>query len=133
FGYMSVSPFVCWARRDIRRENSMSKIAEYSPLQAIKVPSLATEVEPEGLIVIVGPNSSGKTHFLRDVAKAVMGTETSLVVCESVALQPPTDGKIFTQDLLDQKLLRPGPDKGRAKLGRPHFGTGARGPDVNPD
>src|SRR5438105_11683931 len=87
---------------------TMSPVAEYNPVHAVKVPGVeagVVEAETKGLFVIVGPNSSGKTLFLRDVENALLATGQQPVVCQAMFLQRPTDCNSFIQDLLAQRQL----------------------------
>jgi hypothetical protein len=106
----------------------MSRIAEYNPLHAVRVPGAdghVLEVETKGLFVIVGPNSSGKTLFLKDIENALLATGEQPVVCTEVFLQRPADCNSFVQDLLAQGLVQAG-EPGHVKIASPHFGTGGR-------
>lgn len=47
-----------------------------------------TSVNPRGLIVVVGPNSSGKTSLLRELHAAASGVPRELVVAERISFSP---------------------------------------------
>ncbi len=80
-------------------------IADYRPLKSIVVPQIGS-VEPKGLVLVVGPNSSGKTQFLRDIQGRMLGSTRQLVVCESVAVEPIADIDLFLSALLDAGHIR---------------------------
>jgi predicted ATPase len=103
----------------------VSKIAEYNPIHALKVPGLAEAVETCGLVVIVGPNSSGKTLLLKDIENTLIGTGQKPIVCQELCVKKPVNGGLFIQDLLEQKLLRP-KDANTVIAGRPHVGRSQR-------
>jgi hypothetical protein len=100
----------------------MSRIAEYNPLVALKIPGIEEAVEAKGLVVIVGPNSSGKTLLLKDIESKLIGVEQKFVVCLQMKLKRPSDFRVFINDLLEQKLME---RKGvNIKIARPYFGKG---------
>lgn len=93
----------------------MSKLVDYNPLSKLKFGGIEIE-NPSGLIVVTGPNSSGKTHLLRDIENYLLTGETAGgVVCKLVSPRRPDDAKVLFQDLLERQLIRniPG-DQGRA-------------------
>ncbi len=55
---------------------------EQSPISDILISGLRLPLS--GLIVIVGPNSSGKTNLLRELHAAISGTDRALVVAEEI-------------------------------------------------
>lgn len=80
-------------------------LSGYNPLAAIQI--RATTIDrPRGLIVVVGPNNSGKTQFLRDIEKIITSHRDSRVVITSVAPQLPVDGEKFVNDLLKERYVR---------------------------
>jgi hypothetical protein len=82
----------------------MSKLADYNPLAKLKFGGI--EIDPSGLIVITGPNSSGKTHLLRDIEKYLLTGVPDGVVCKHVNPRRPDDPGVLFQDLLDRQLIR---------------------------
>jgi energy-coupling factor transporter ATP-binding protein EcfA2 len=98
----------------------MSRIADYNPLVAIKIPGVPGEIKTTGLVVIVGPNSSGKTLLLRDIENILTGNESKPIVCQDALLARPDDLGALLDDLLTNKLLE---KKGqRLVTARPHLG-----------
>lgn len=59
---------------------------ERSPVSTIVLPGISVNLQ--GLIVLVGPNSSGKTNLLRDVHAAASGSPRTLVVAERINYRP---------------------------------------------
>jgi hypothetical protein len=110
----------------------MSKIADYNPLRSVKIPGVSgpIEVEAKGLVVIVGPNSSGKTRLLRDIETTLTGIGQDPVVCQEAYLQRPEDCAVFLNDLLEQRMLEPNPgeprERGSVRVASPYYGTGMR-------
>lgn len=71
-------------------EQQMPTIAELNPLKSIAIPNVG-RIEPKGLVLVIGPNSAGKTQFLRDIQGRMLGQPRKLVVCDDVSIgHPPT-------------------------------------------
>jgi Cation transporter/ATPase, N-terminus len=68
----------------------MEKLVEFNPLKSIAIPNVG-KVQPRGLVVIIGPNSSGKTQTLRDIQARLLGQPRKLVVCDEVEVQRPSE------------------------------------------
>lgn len=84
----------------------MSALSDYNPLKAIWLPE--AEIEgPRGIIVIVGPNSSGKTLFLQDIEKYLLTGVPTFIVCQGIASQRPANYKAFVDELLAKNLHFP--------------------------
>ncbi len=60
-------------------------ISDYRPLEKVALPGIGA-IKCEGLIVIVGPNSSGKSRFLQDVYAKLRGATQELVVATEIEL-----------------------------------------------
>jgi hypothetical protein len=76
----------------------------YQPLQKISVPS--AEIVPRGLVLVVGPNSSGKTQFLKDIQALMTGQQRSLVVCVGITFQRPKDLDALVDELTEKQWLK---------------------------
>src|SRR5262245_38783780 len=77
----------------------MTTLANYNPLKMIKVADLEIE-QPRGCIVVVGPNSSGKTLFLKDIVRYLStGQLQGNNVCTSAAATRPPDHNAIWNDL----------------------------------
>ncbi|MBI3099184.1 MAG: AAA family ATPase [Planctomycetes bacterium] len=68
----------------------MPKLVDFNPLKSIAIPDVG-RVQPRGLIVVIGPNSSGKTQMLKDIQARLLGQPRKLVVCEDIEIQRPQD------------------------------------------
>ena len=90
----------------------MSVLAQYNPLKTLWIPG-AEIAEPQGIIVVVGPNSSGKTLFLRDIETYLLTGISTFVVCQGIAPQRPNDYQSFVDELIARNYLQqlPGNDK----------------------
>jgi hypothetical protein len=62
-------------------------IADLRPIERISLPTIG-ELSIQGLTVIVGPNSSGKSQLLRDIYLTISGQPRKLVVAEEVKMLP---------------------------------------------
>lgn len=63
----------------------MEKLTDFKPIEKLVLPDLG-ELSCSGLIVVVGPNSSGKSQLLRDIRERISGEPRELVVAESLDL-----------------------------------------------
>jgi hypothetical protein len=66
----------------------MNKLSDFKPLEHVVLPELG-EVDCSGLILVVGPNSSGKTQLLRDLYHRIRGDDRDLVVAGDIKLRKP--------------------------------------------
>lgn len=84
----------------------MKSLSEYRPIKQIVLPPDVLLDNPHGLILVVGPNSSGKTRFLRDIESYFRTGELGHVVCRSITGEVPKVPQEFVQCLVDRKYLR---------------------------
>ena len=63
----------------------MEKLTDFKPIQKLDLPDLG-EISCSGLIVVVGPNSSGKSQLLRDIKGRISGEPRELVVAKHIEL-----------------------------------------------
>lgn len=68
----------------------LNKLSDFRPLSRLVLPELGT-LNCAGLIVIVGPNSSGKTQLLRDIRDRITGEPRKLVVASEIEVQTPDE------------------------------------------
>ena len=61
---------------------------EASPVSSVLLPGIPSGINLKGLIVVVGPNSSGKTNLLREIHAAASGNAKNLVVAQEIGLRP---------------------------------------------
>jgi AAA domain, putative AbiEii toxin, Type IV TA system len=78
------------------------------PFQLLKSFSLPDvgEINEPGIIVVVGPNSSGKTQLLKDIARRLGGELRELVVAENVEIVIPPDADQFIAALITAGHLK---------------------------
>lgn len=67
----------------------MPKLIDFNPLKSLAVPNVG-RLEPNGLVLVIGPNSAGKTQFLQDIRGRVLGQARKLVVCEAIEISRPS-------------------------------------------
>ena len=66
----------------------MEKLTDITPLKQVSLPGVEN-VNCTGLVLVVGPNSSGKTHLLRDIQARMSGATRSRVVAQDIDLDVP--------------------------------------------
>ena len=66
----------------------MDKLTDFKPIKELALPGLGT-LQCAGLIVIVGPNSSGKSQLLQDIKEKISGEPRELVVAEKLEIEVP--------------------------------------------
>jgi hypothetical protein len=64
----------------------MEKLSDFKPFERVVLPKLGA-LDCSGLILIVGPNSSGKTQLLRDLHHRVKGDIRDLVVAREIKIR----------------------------------------------
>lgn len=64
----------------------MASLTDFSPLSGLALHGIGN-VDCTGLILIVGPNSSGKSQLLRDLSQRVAGEPRNLVVASDVVVR----------------------------------------------
>ncbi len=66
----------------------MEHLSDFKPLEEVTLPDIG-DLRCSGLILIVGPNSSGKSQFLQDIYLRLCGEPRSLVVATDVRISKP--------------------------------------------
>ncbi len=66
----------------------MLKLTDFKPIAQLVLPDLG-KIECSGLILVVGPNSSGKSQLLQDIYRRTSGEPRKLVVAEDITLARP--------------------------------------------
>jgi hypothetical protein len=77
----------------------MSTLPAYNPVKSVRIPGVDQACPLKGLVVVIGPNSSGKTLFLRDILLALQGNLREQVVCTEIQLERPEDLDAFVRTL----------------------------------
>ncbi len=75
-----------------------SSILDYNPIESILIHGVGA-LPAKGLIVIVGPNSCGKTQILYDLKFCILGQRRDLVVCKGLKLRKPDNLDNFMEVL----------------------------------
>jgi hypothetical protein len=104
----------------------MPKLLDFNPLKSIAVPNVG-RIEPKGLVLVIGPNSAGKTQLLRDIEARMLGQARKLVVCAEVEISRPPDLGPLLEALLAEGHIRRTIDTNNNVLFEPripHFGRG---------
>ncbi len=83
----------------------MTQLAVFNPLKSIAVPNAGNMV-PRGLIVVIGPNSSGKTQMLKDLQARLLGQSRKLVVCDEIDLERPAALDPLIDSLCSTRQIR---------------------------
>ena len=110
----------------------MGKLTDYQPIESLHLPGIG-EVNCEGLVVIVGPNSSGKSQLLRDIYKRIAGEPRETVVAQDLRIRKPEYDSFMNtlqEEGVFQKIVA---DDGNEKL-RPRgtYGTGEAANEIDP-
>jgi hypothetical protein len=104
---------------------SMKKLSDFKPLRRVSLPGLG-DLTCSGLIVFVGPNSSGKSQLLQDIYKRLSGEPRELVVADDIQIaKPPFEP--FLRCLEDEGYFTTFEDAAGIKQMRPntmYSGTG---------
>jgi hypothetical protein len=106
-------------------ERALASLNDFTPLEALILPGLG-KVDCTGLILVVGPNSSGKSQLLRDIHQRVSGEPRQLVVASEVATRR-LPYEPLMKCLADEGFIYTYQDDGGASQVRPlttYVGTG---------
>lgn len=96
----------------------MNRLSDFKPLGRVLLPDLG-ELQCSGLVVLVGPNSSGKSQLLQDVYRRLAGEPRRLVVAEEVRIEkPPYDP--FMKCLEEEGYFSTTEDDAGTKQLKPH-------------
>lgn len=111
----------------------MQKLSDFKPLRRVLLPGLG-DLACSGLVVLVGPNSSGKSQLLQDIYKRLSGEPRQLVVASDVQIEkPPLDP--FLRCLEDEGYFSTVEDAAGTKQYRPmtmYLGTGQAMGQIQP-
>ncbi|MBA3316264.1 MAG: hypothetical protein H0T47_23625 [Planctomycetaceae bacterium] len=84
----------------------MPSLIDFNPLKSIAIPNIG-RVVPNGLVLVIGPNSAGKTQLLRDVQGRVLGKPRELVVCDEIEIsRPPSLSPLLDVLLAENHISR---------------------------
>lgn len=113
--------------------DDMKQLSDFKPLRRVTLPGVG-DLECSGLVVLVGPNSSGKSQLLQDVYRRISGEPRHLVVASDIQIEkPPLDP--FLRCLEEEGYFTTIEDESGAKQMRPltmYLGTGQALGQINP-
>ena len=78
---------------------------DLNPLKSIAIPNVG-RIKPKGLVLIIGPNSAGKTQLLRDIHSRILGQTRKLVVCDDIEINRPKELAPLLDTLIENKHIR---------------------------
>lgn len=81
------------------------RLEEFNPLKGITLPGGKT-INNTGLVLIVGPNSSGKTQLLKDIHASLLGQPRRLVVAHDVKVNKPSSFDELVECLESEGYIR---------------------------
>ncbi len=73
----------------------MKKLIDFKPIKRLALPELG-ELSCSGLIMIVGPNSSGKSQLLGDITQKISGEPRDLVVATDLEVETPNHESLLS-------------------------------------
>lgn len=109
-------------------------LTEFNLLKSISVPNVG-KISPKGLMVVAGPNSSGKTQLLTDIQASCTGSPRELVVCSDVEIEHPSSLNGLLQALKDTgaiALRQDADGKQYYEQTSPYLGEGSGGWRMEP-
>jgi hypothetical protein len=83
----------------------MQQLSDYKPMESISLPGVGS-LQCSGLILVVGPNSSGKSHLLQDIYLRLTGQPRSLVVLTDIRIVKPPAYEPFMHRLESEGYIR---------------------------
>lgn len=110
----------------------MADVFWFSPIEAVSLQGI-TSLALRGLIVVVGPNSSGKTTLLREIHSAVSGVERKLLIAQKISYRSLPSVEAFIRHFSDTndiaEVILPGNAQRFKKLGHQYGTQGGIGGD----
>jgi hypothetical protein len=105
----------------------MDRLSDLKLLAKVTLPDVG-DIPCSGLTLIAGPNSSGKSQFLRDIYQRLCGEPRNLVVALDVQVNKPSDYKSFTGYLEAEGYFETFVDENNQPHLRPRMTTGTGQP-----
>lgn len=103
----------------------MKKLSDFKPLRRVSLPGIG-DLNCAGLVLIVGPNSAGKSQFLKDIFHRLSGEARTLVVADEIEISKP-DYEPFIRCLENEGYFETKQDANGQPQWRPrktYLGTG---------
>lgn len=95
----------------------MKQLSDFKPLRRVVLPGIG-DLNCAGLVVLVGPNSSGKSQLLQDIYRRLAGEHRQLVVATDIGIEKPQFGP-FMKCLEDEGYFTTITDNAGTKQLRP--------------
>ena len=86
-------------------QRQVQRLEEFNPLKGLTLPG-NKPINTAGLILIVGPNSSGKTQLLKDIHASLLGQPRRLVVAHEVKVGKSTSFEELVECLEREGYIR---------------------------
>ncbi len=86
-------------------ESRGKHLEQFNPLGGVTLTG-GKAVKTNGLVLIVGPNSSGKTQLLKDIHASLLGQPRKLVVAEHVKICKPASMEALVESLEKEGYIR---------------------------
>jgi len=83
----------------------VERLTDFKPLGRVVLPDVGP-LDYSGLILIVGPNSSGKTHLLQDLYQRLTGVGRTLVTATAIGVRKPAELEPFLKCLEREGLIK---------------------------
>jgi hypothetical protein len=109
----------------------MERLSDFKPLERVALPEIG-DLRCSGLILVVGPNSSGKTQFLQDLHQRLCGQPRALVVATDIRIRIPENYDSFIQCLESEGYFETIVDDGGNEQWIPRTTFLGSGQPVNP-
>jgi AAA domain, putative AbiEii toxin, Type IV TA system len=110
----------------------MGKLSDFLPIERLVLPELG-ELVCNGLILVVGPNSSGKSQLLRDIYHRIAGEPRVSVVASEIKIKKheyePLVECLKKEGVLESYYADDGSERIRS---RTTYGTGEAAPEIQP-
>lgn len=111
--------------------NNQPSLTKLNPLSSITLPN-NLEIDPIGLILVVGPNSSGKTQLLKDIHSSILGETRTPVVASKVVINKPESVDELLTTLEKEGYVRQKLNEGGRKIVEVKtVGIGGSAPSLN--
>lgn len=113
----------------------MERLSDFKPLDRVSLPDIG-DLQCSGLILVVGPNSSGKSQLLQDLYLRLSGEPRALVVATDIQVNKPQEYEPFALWLEAEGYFETFTDESGASQWRPrtiYLGTGQAVNQIQPN
>lgn len=113
----------------------MDQLSDFKPLDGVALPDIG-DLQCSGLILVVGPNSSGKSQLLQDIYQRLSGEPRGLVVATDVRVNKPQEFEPFARWLESQGYFETFVDDNGVSQWRPrtiYLGSGQAINQIQPN